>query len=576
MDQVYGNAEIVFSDLEERQAADLFKGEQDIYANAAEQESGEKQNCPVAENSGAPCRCSLALLVVSCLALLGGLTALGILYVQKSNRSDALEEENRELSISLSSVEQRLAGTERNLEEQQVRDRNESERLSAYRDIKSNLEELQVKHRDLWKKISHYNECTKREVDLAFLFDGSESLKADDFKKNKDFIADIMKTLSNTSTQFAAMQFSKMSRTVFTFKDYQAKTALDLLEKEQHMKDLTNTYGAMNNVLHSILNSTTAGAIPDATKVLVIITDGNPSDKDWKKVVKTMDDRHITRYVIGVGNVARETLTALSSHLPNKNTTFPINDYNGLKGVLDSLQKQIYNIEDVQKSNRSDALEEENRELSISLSSVEQRLAGTERMLVELQVRHRNASETLSAYRDIKRNLEDLQVKHTDLLKTISHYNAMEGCACLTGWRIHQGKCYFFSTEKMHWSQSQEYCTSKGAHLVIINNQQEQNFVSSRISETHWIGLSDRDTEGQWVWVDGTPLDRSGTQYWWKTEPDNWMGAGDPSGEDCAALGDNNEHPDYWFDGSCRNMKKFVCETATNLNESGPEYLVSP
>ncbi|XP_035285549.1 asialoglycoprotein receptor 1-like isoform X1 [Anguilla anguilla] len=230
----------------------------------------------------------------------------------------------------------------------------------------------------------------------------------------------------------------------------------------------------------------------------------------------------------------------------------------------------------VQKSNRSDALEEENRELSISLSSVEQRLAGTERKLEELQVRHRNASETLSAYRDIKRNLEELQVKHTDLLKTISHYNAMDGCACLTGWRIHQGKCYFFSTEKMHWSQSQEYCTSKGAHLVVINNQQEQNFVSSRVSETHWIGLSDRNTEGQWVWVDGTPLDRSGTQYWWSKEPDNWMGAGDPFGEDCAALGDHNGNHTSWFDASCRNMKKFVCETATNLNEAGPEYLVSP
>ncbi|XP_035285550.1 C-type lectin domain family 4 member E-like isoform X2 [Anguilla anguilla] len=206
----------------------------------------------------------------------------------------------------------------------------------------------------------------------------------------------------------------------------------------------------------------------------------------------------------------------------------------------------------VQKSNRSDALEEENRELSISLSSVEQRLAGTERKLEELQVRHRNASETLSAYR------------------------AMDGCACLTGWRIHQGKCYFFSTEKMHWSQSQEYCTSKGAHLVVINNQQEQNFVSSRVSETHWIGLSDRNTEGQWVWVDGTPLDRSGTQYWWSKEPDNWMGAGDPFGEDCAALGDHNGNHTSWFDASCRNMKKFVCETATNLNEAGPEYLVSP
>ncbi|XP_035285548.1 CD209 antigen-like protein E isoform X4 [Anguilla anguilla] len=220
---------------------------------------------------------------------------------------------------------------------------------------------------------------------------------------------------------------------------------------------------------------------------------------------------------------------------------------------------------DVQKSNRSNALEDKNRELSISLSSVEQRLAGTERKLEELQVRHRNASETLSAYRDIKRNLEELQVKHTDLLKTISHYNAMDGCACLTGWRLHQGKCYFFSTDKMNWSQSQEYCTSKGAQLVIINNQQEQNFVSSRINETHWIGLSDRNTEGQWVWVDGTPLDRSGTQYWWAKEPDNWMGAGDPSGEDCAALGDHNGNPDRWFDASCGKIKKFVCETLPRI-----------
>ncbi|XP_064175961.1 integrin alpha-L-like [Anguilla rostrata] len=164
----------------------------------------------------------------------------------------------------------------------------------------------------------------------------------------------MMKTLSNIPIQFAAMQFSKTSRTVFTFKDYQEKTALDLLEKEQHMKDVTNTYSAMNNVLYKILNSTTAGAIPDATKVLVIITDGNPSDKDWKSVVRTMDDRHITRYVIGVGYVARETLTALSSHLPNKNTTFPINDYDGLKGVLHSLLIQIYNIEDWQCCHRVD------------------------------------------------------------------------------------------------------------------------------------------------------------------------------------------------------------------------------
>uniref|UniRef100_A0A0E9V031 C-type lectin domain-containing protein n=1 Tax=Anguilla anguilla TaxID=7936 RepID=A0A0E9V031_ANGAN len=33
------------------------------------------------------------------------------------------------------------------------------------------------------------------------------------------------------------------------------------------------------------------------------------------------------------------------------------------------------------------------------------------------------------------------------------------------------------------------------------------------------------------------------------------MGAGDPFGEDCAALGDHNGNHTSWFDASCRNMK---------------------
>lgn len=42
-------------------------------------------------------------------------------------------------------------------------------------------------------------ECTKREVNLVFLFDGSSSMKAQEFEKNKEFIKDVMKKLSNSS-----------------------------------------------------------------------------------------------------------------------------------------------------------------------------------------------------------------------------------------------------------------------------------------------------------------------------------------------------------------------------------------
>ncbi|KAJ8334906.1 hypothetical protein SKAU_G00405450 [Synaphobranchus kaupii] len=112
---------------------------------------------------------------------------------------------------------------------------------------------------------------------------------------------------------------------------------------------------------------------------------------------------------------------------------------------------------------------------------------------------------------DVKRDLEELQVKHRDLLKTISYYAAKEACVCPRGWKIHQGICYYFSTEKMNWAQS-AVLHLKGGKSGYCKGPQEQNFLLSNVGETHWIGLNDQETEGQWVWVDNTPLDKSATQ----------------------------------------------------------------
>ncbi|XP_031419744.1 integrin alpha-L-like isoform X1 [Clupea harengus] len=150
-------------------------------------------------------------------------------------------------------------------------------------------------------------ECTKQNVDLVFLFDGSLSMKNEDFVKNKEVIKTIMKSMSNTSIQFAAVQFSKVSRTVFTFKDYQDNKAFKKLDDEEHMKSLTHTHGAMHYALNNLFDESESGRHPDATKVVVIITDGNPSDParvkvngTSKNIVEIYEDRHIMRFVIGV------------------------------------------------------------------------------------------------------------------------------------------------------------------------------------------------------------------------------------------------------------------------------------
>ncbi|XP_053494296.1 asialoglycoprotein receptor 2 isoform X2 [Ictalurus furcatus] len=104
---------------------------------------------------------------------------------------------------------------------------------------------------------------------------------------------------------------------------------------------------------------------------------------------------------------------------------------------------------------------------------------------------------------------EVLEVKYQELDFAC---NINQSRRCEEGWKSLGLKCYYFSTEKLNWIRSRDYCVGKGSHLVIITSQTEQNFVSSQIGETHWIGLNDLETEGKWMWVNNQPLKETGVK----------------------------------------------------------------
>ncbi|KAI3355680.1 hypothetical protein L3Q82_004267 [Scortum barcoo] len=77
---------------------------------------------------------------------------------------------------------------------------------------------------------------------------------------------------------------------------------------------------------------------------------------------------------------------------------------------------------------------------------------------------------------------------------------------CPAGWRMFDSTCYFFSTTSASWEQSRRDCRDKGADLVVIESYEEQELLTKIIKKFTWIGLNDREKEGDWKWIDETPL----------------------------------------------------------------------
>ncbi|XP_072526875.1 uncharacterized protein [Salminus brasiliensis] len=114
---------------------------------------------------------------------------------------------------------------------------------------------------------------------------------------------------------------------------------------------------------------------------------------------------------------------------------------------------------------------------------------------------------------------------------------------------------YYISTEKKNWRESRKDCRERGANLLIINSREEQEFINKEFGSTEaWIGLSDRETEGEWKWVDGSTLT---TTFWWEEEPNNYKN------EDCGVTGYKGATPgavETWADFPCNNAVVRICE----------------
>uniref|UniRef100_A0A8C6M140 C-type lectin domain-containing protein n=1 Tax=Nothobranchius furzeri TaxID=105023 RepID=A0A8C6M140_NOTFU len=148
----------------------------------------------------------------------------------------------------------------------------------------------------------------------------------------------------------------------------------------------------------------------------------------------------------------------------------------------------------------------------------------------------------------------------------------------------HGDKCYYFSNISLFWKGSRSFCEDLGADLVKIDSREEQeflvekvkNFVMDTILGSFWIGLTDSEVEGNWTWVDGSPLDsRSDGCFWLEGEPNNAAGRS-VSGEDCVAIVKRGvEDLNTWNDDTCSFAHKSICEKPRISPVSGTGELLN-
>ena len=81
---------------------------------------------------------------------------------------------------------------------------------------------------------------------------------------------------------------------------------------------------------------------------------------------------------------------------------------------------------------------------------------------------------------------------------------------CPSDWIIRGNYCYHYhdvtyATSGMSWNESRLACQRYGGDLVVIKNQDEQNFLTANMTQSqkrqhYWIGLSDQASEGKKFW----------------------------------------------------------------------------
>ncbi|XP_077378908.1 integrin alpha-2 [Festucalex cinctus] len=193
-------------------------------------------------------------------------------------------------------------------------------------------------------------------MDIVIVLDGSNSIYP--WPPMTDFIKKLLPSLEigPQNTQVSVIQYAVQPKVEFTLNQY--RTRDELLNAASNLKQME---GSLTNTFHAIQYASqwgfnpTYGGRPGASKVMVVVTDGESHDYAIRdSVIAECEKQGITRFGIAVlgyytrNNIDTENLIkeikSIAS-LPTANYFFNVSEEAALSNIAGTLGNRIFNIE---------------------------------------------------------------------------------------------------------------------------------------------------------------------------------------------------------------------------------------
>lgn len=180
--------------------------------------------------------------------------------------------------------------------------------------------------------------CGQKPADIVFLLDASESELAEGFAKEIQFVYNFARKfhIGPQNVQFSSVTFSSNVRNDFFLNTYSNRhDVLNAIQKISYMQGGTNTSFGLKFVRDNSFKPQN-GARTNATKIVIVITDGQSADPAaTKHEAQLLHHQGVLVYAVGVGSdVDSSELKAISSN----GTPILVTDFSLLHDIQASLE----------------------------------------------------------------------------------------------------------------------------------------------------------------------------------------------------------------------------------------------